>query len=62
MKLPTWSSVNGQDDVSWYTATKQADGTYKLFVNVSNHKTPTGEYNVHLYYVQNDGQLVGVWD
>ncbi len=60
VKLPTWSSVNGQDDVSWYTATKQADGTYKLFVNVSNHKNSTGEYNVHLYYVQNDGQLVGV--
>ena len=60
VKLPTWSSVNGQDDVSWYTAAKQADGTYKLFVNVSNHKNSTGEYNVHLYYVQNDGQLVGV--
>ncbi|EHG14844.1 hypothetical protein HMPREF9682_00249 [Streptococcus intermedius F0395] len=60
VKLPTWSSVNGQDDVSWYTATKQADGTYKLFVNASNHKNSTGEYNVHLYYVQNDGQLVGV--
>ena len=40
MKLPTWSSVNGQDDVSWYTATKQADGTYKLFVNASNQKIP----------------------
>ncbi|MGT2764108.1 GBS Bsp-like repeat-containing protein [Streptococcus intermedius] len=60
VKLPTWSSVNGQDDVSWYTATKQADGTYKLFVNASNHKNSTGEYNVHLYYVQNDSQLVGV--
>ncbi|RID96177.1 N-acetylmuramidase [Streptococcus constellatus] len=60
VKLPTWSSVNGQDDVSWYTATKQADGTYKLFVNASNHKNSIGEYNVHLYYVQNDGQLVGV--
>ena len=60
VKLPTWSSVNGQDYVSWYTATKQADGTYKLFVNASNHKNSTGEYNVHLYYVQNDGQLVGV--
>ncbi|MFS9336659.1 GBS Bsp-like repeat-containing protein [Streptococcus intermedius] len=60
VKLPTWSSVNGQDDVSWYTATKQADGTYKLFVNASNHKNSTGEYNIHLYYVQNDGQLVGV--
>ncbi len=41
------------------TATKQADGTYKLFVNVC-YKNSTGEYNVHLYYVQNDGQLVGV--
>lgn len=60
VKLPTWSNVDGQDDIIWYTAIKQANGTYKLFVNASNHKNSTGEYNVHLYYVQNDGQLVGV--
>ena len=60
VKLPTWSSERGQDDIVWYTATKQANGTYKLTVNAANHKASTGEYNVHLYYVQGDGKLVGV--
>ena len=60
VKLPTWSSERGQDDIVWYTATKQANGTYKLTVNAANHKGSTGEYNVHLYYVQGDGKLVGI--
>ena len=60
VKLPTWSSERGQDDIVWYTATKQANGTYKLTVNAANHRGSTGEYNVHLYYVQGDGKLVGV--
>ena len=60
VKLPTWSSERGQDDIIWYTATKQANGTYKLTVNAANHKGSTGEYNVHLYYVQGDSKLVGV--
>ena len=58
--LPTWSSVNGQDDIVWYQAQKQADGSYKALVRASNHKYSTGEYIAHLYYTQNDGSLVGV--
>ena len=60
VKLPTWSSVNGQDDIIWYTAAKRADGTYKITVKASDHKNSIGEYNVHLYYIQNNGKLVGV--
>ena len=25
--FPTWSAVNGQDDLRWYEAVKQADGS-----------------------------------
>ncbi|QLB50381.1 GBS Bsp-like repeat-containing protein [Streptococcus sanguinis] len=60
VSLPTWSEANGQDDVQWYTAERQADGTYRKRVRLSDHNNVQGEYNVHLYYVQNDGQLVGV--
>ncbi|RSJ37238.1 GBS Bsp-like repeat-containing protein [Streptococcus sanguinis] len=60
VSLPTWSTANGQDDVQWYTAERQADGTYRKRVRLSDHNNVQGEYNVHLYYVQNDGQLVGV--
>lgn len=60
VKVPTWSSENGQDDIIWYVASKQGDGTYKVSVNLSDHKNSLGEYNIHLYYVQNDGKMVGV--
>ena len=60
VSLPTWSEANGQDDIKWYNAELQADGTYRKRVRLSDHKNVEGEYNVHLYYVQNDGSLVGV--
>ena len=60
VSLPTWSEANGQDDIKWYTAERQADGTYRKRVRISDHNNVQGEYNVHLYYVQNDGRLVGV--
>ncbi|MGT2846415.1 GH25 family lysozyme, partial [Streptococcus massiliensis] len=53
VKVPTWSTVNGQDDLFWYTAEKQSDGTYRAHVEASNHKNSIGEYNVHLFYLQN---------
>ena len=59
VSLPTWSEANGQDDIKWYNAERQADGTYRKRVRVSDHKNVEGEYNIHLYYVQNDGKLVG---
>lgn len=60
VKVPVWSTQGGQDDIIWYTATKQADGSYKTRVNVSDHKNNYGEYNIHLYYEQADGSLKGV--
>lgn len=60
VKVPVWSTQGGQDDIIWYTATKQADGSYKKRVNVSDHKSNYGEYNIHLYYEQADGSLKGV--
>ena len=38
VKLPVWSSQGGQDDVIWYDAIKQTDGTYKLSVDIRRHK------------------------
>ena len=60
VKLPIWSSQGGQDDVIWYDAVKQTDGTYKLSVDIRRHKNNRGEYNIHMYYVQSDGSLQGV--
>ena len=60
VQVPTWSDVNGQDDIRWYEATRQSDGTYKLSVKASDHKFSTGTYHVHLYYIQGDDSRVGV--
>ena len=58
--LPTWSSKDDQDDVQWYIAERQADGTYKKHVRAQDHKFSVGEYKVHLYYKQDNGQLIAV--
>ena len=60
VSVPIWSETGGQDDLVWYTANRQANGTYTVNVKAENHKNSTGLYNVHLYYVQNNGQLTGV--
>ena len=60
VSVPIWSEINGQDDIIWYTANRQNNGTYTVNVKASAHKNSTGLYNVHLYYVQKDGQLMGV--
>ena len=60
VSVPVWSETGGQDDLVWYTANRQANGTYTVNVKASDHKNSTGLYNVHLYYVQNNGQLTGV--
>ncbi len=60
VQVPTWSDKDGQDDIHWYEATRQANGDYKVSVKASDHKNSTGKYHVHLYYIQNDGSRVGV--
>ncbi|HEL2174022.1 TPA: GBS Bsp-like repeat-containing protein [Streptococcus suis] len=54
--LPTWSQ---SDDIRWYEATRQSDGSYKLTVNKKDHKYRTGTYTVHLYYKDSNGGLTG---
>ena len=60
VSVPIWSDVNGQDDLLWYVAAKQNDGTYKVSVKASDHKNSTGKYNIHLYYNQLNGKQIGV--
>ena len=46
--FPTWSEKNGQDDLQWYEAKKQADGSWTYSVALSRHNT-TGAYIIHAY-------------
>ena len=59
VSVPVWTAQNGQDDLVWHQADRQSDGSYKVRINVSDHKAEAGEYIVHLYYVQ-DGNMVGI--
>jgi len=49
VQVPIWSAKNGQDDLKWYKAVKQSDGT-----------NDRGEYLIHLYYVTDSGKQIGV--
>ncbi len=58
--VPTWTEVNGQDDIIWYEAKRQLDNSYKLTVNKAQHNNITGKYHSHVYYLAKDGSLTGV--
>ncbi|WP_105128760.1 autolysin AtlA [Streptococcus suis] len=58
--VPVWSDEKGQDDLVWYEAARQADGSYKVSVQSKNHGYSTGTYQVHLYLVQKDGTKIGI--
>ena len=61
IQLPTWTVKNDQDDIIWYRATKNADGTYSKTFNIAEHNFESGKYNVHYYGTSNvTGQLTGL--
>ena len=47
--IPVWTSLNGQDDIKWYQAIKQSDGTYILTFSPKEHNFESGHYNIHIY-------------
>ena len=53
--LPVWSEVNGQDDLVWYNAEKQEDGSWTYTVNLKQHHS-AGAYQIHVYG-RKDGNL-----
>ena len=55
--VPTWTDNNGQDDIIWGNATKQADGSYRYTVKSDEHKGEGGLYNSHVYIVEKDGHF-----
>ena len=58
ISLPTWSEVNGQDDIKWYTANKVGNGLYKFTINTQQH-AGSGLFHTHVYRNLN-GQLTGL--
>ena len=60
LQFAVWSKTEGQDDLIWYTATKNATGEYQVNVPIINHKT-SGLYYVHVYMtgMENSSDYVG---
>lgn len=54
VKFPVWSKKNGQDDLKWYTATKNDEGNWQAEVIIDAHKH-LGEYFTHAYAVLPNG-------
>lgn len=53
VRFAVWSKAGGQDDLIWYTGTRNANGNYVVNVPISNHKTE-GAYYVDAYVVKNN--------
>ncbi len=49
--VPSWSLENGQDDLVWHKATRQADGSYRVTIKSTDHKDSTGKYRTDVYIV-----------
>ncbi|MBJ8325318.1 GBS Bsp-like repeat-containing protein [Streptococcus pacificus] len=58
--IAVWSDPNGQDDIEWYRAIPQADGTYKAIVHLATHEFVNGNYNIHVYYNLKNNTKSGV--
>lgn len=54
VQVPTWTSLNGQDDIKWYEPKKDGD-VYRLTVDPKNHKDGYGQYNFHVYATNANG-------
>ncbi len=54
VQVPVWSTSN-QNDIRWYEAEKQSDGSYIVHVKISTHNYNTGRYAIHMYLYTNNG-------
>jgi len=59
VQLAVWSDTKGKDDLRWYTAKKQEDGSWKTNITVKNHKG-VGMHNVQVYVVLKNGKKISV--
>ena len=50
VQFAVWGDDGGQNDLTWYTATLQNDGTYTADIKVNNHKE-IGTYYIDVYAV-----------
>ncbi|MFV0363878.1 MAG: GBS Bsp-like repeat-containing protein, partial [Suipraeoptans sp.] len=52
--IPVWSTSN-QSNITWYTASKQSNGSYTATMDIANHSYLTGTYKFHVYVTNGNG-------
>ncbi len=57
VSCPTWTSANGQDDITWGRASASGS-TYTYRVNTSEHGGQRGVYNTHAHVYDKSGNLI----
>ena len=55
-----WSEKNGQDDIIWYSASPQTDGSFTYLIKTADHGYDTGTYNIHAYQEDVNGIMHGI--
>ena len=60
IQVPIWSDQNGQDDLIWYPV-ERSDTGFNLEVPLINHSDQAGLYHVHVYGVEANEQLTGLY-
>ncbi|MCL2864458.1 MAG: GBS Bsp-like repeat-containing protein [Lachnospiraceae bacterium] len=54
VRVAVWSAAN-QNDMHWYTATRQSDGTFAFNGNLRNHRFNSGRFHAHAFVTMNNG-------
>ncbi|MCM3748344.1 GBS Bsp-like repeat-containing protein [Paenibacillus pasadenensis] len=57
--IPTWSEVNGKDDLDWIPAVNKGNGTWSAVVSLQKHNEDRGNYISHIYYYDKYGNSIG---
>ena len=59
VRFPTWSSLNGQDDIRWYDGVNLGNGVWKATIDFpAYHNNETGVFGVHVYPRNAGGQAI----
>lgn len=54
VKAAVWTQ-DGQKDLKWYEASKEAEGVYSYWIDISNHNYNYGTYIMHVYLTDGNG-------
>ncbi|MDO9493565.1 GBS Bsp-like repeat-containing protein [Acetobacterium sp.] len=54
--VPTWTQVNGHDDLRWETATYVGNDTWQAIINIGDYKQSYDTFISHVYVMDKNGQ------